>query len=96
MNKVQVKKDSYSLYLKVDQKVYRPIQTDETIEKFGHILPAITLTRFREGKYVIVRELSDGVASVRLEGSQNKEKWYFHGEGRSTKQWKPCRREFGS
>ena len=76
--------------------VYRPIQTDDTYEKFGHLLPTITLTRFREGKSVIVRQLSDGVATVRLDGNQQKEKWFLHGEGRSSEQWKPCRREFGS
>lgn len=96
MIKATIKKDKYSLYFKIDQMVYRPIQTDDTYETYGHLLPIITLTRFREGRCVIVRTLSNGVATARIEGSQQKEKWFFHGEGRSSGQWKPCRREFGS
>lgn len=96
MNKVQIKKDRYSIYFKIGQDVYRPIQTQETMDMFGHILPFITLTRFRENHYVIVRELSNGVASVRNEGALNKEKWFLHGQGRSSEQWKPDPRELGS
>lgn len=96
MNKVQIKKDRYSLYFKIGQEVYRPIQTSETMDKFGHLLPFITLSRFREDKYVIVRQMSDGVASVRTEGALDKEKWFLHGQGRSSEQWKPDPREFGS
>lgn len=96
MNKVQIKKDRYSLYFKIGKDVYRPVQTQETMDKFGHILPFITLTRFREGRYVIVRQLSDGVASARIEGATNKEKWFLHGQGRSSEQWKPDPRELGS
>lgn len=89
MSKVYIKKDSFSLYFKIGEEVYRPIQTAETQAEYGHILPDITLTRFREGKCVIVRKLSNGVASVTSEGSLKKEKWFFHGKGRSTKQWYP-------
>lgn len=90
MSKATIQKDSYSLYFKIGDEVYRPIQTPETKEMYGHILPDITLTRFRQGSYVIVRKLSNGVASAALEGSLKKEKWFCHGKGRSNQQWKPC------
>ena len=89
MSKVYIKKDAYSLYFKIADEVYRPIQTEQTYSEYGHILPTITLTRFREGSYVKIRKLSNGVTSVTTEGSLKKEKWFFHGKGRSTTQWFP-------
>lgn len=89
MSKVSIQKDTYSIYFKIGDEVYRPIQTQQTKELYGHILPDITLTRFRKGNCVIVRKLSNGMASVFSEGSLKKEKWFFHGTGRSNQQWKP-------
>jgi hypothetical protein len=90
MSKEIIKKDSYSLYFKINDEVYRPIQTFQTMEEYGHILPLITETRFRENSKVVVRKLSNGLASVTVEGSLKKEKWFLHGTGRSTKQWFPA------
>ena len=89
VSKVQIKKDKYSIYFKIGEGVYRPIQTPETLELFGHILPDITLSRFKEGTYVIVKELSNGIATAKSENYKIKEKWFLHGKGRSPSQWNP-------
>lgn len=91
MKKVYIQKDKFSLYFKIESSVYRPIQTPETWELYGHILPNITLSRFREGSYVIVKALSDGIATARTDSGHIKEKWFFHGKGRSSTQWNPNR-----
>lgn len=89
MKRIKILKDRYSVYFKIDSNVYRPLQTDDTKAMFGHILPDIVLTRFREGTPGFVNQLSNGIATLKSENFKIKEKWFYHGSGTSSKQWKP-------
>lgn len=89
MIRTKILKDRYSLYIKIGTEVYRPVQTDQTKELFGHILPDIVLTRFREGNTVLCKKLSNGIATLKSENFKVKEKWFYNGSGISSKQWRP-------
>lgn len=81
MADLKIRKDKNSLFVLIDNNVYRPIHTKVTYKQYNHVAKDRTInTKFKHGEIIRAISITEtDIASIRKNDGQYREIWFYHG-----------------